>query len=116
MATILIRAPIRAAALIRRETLDTQWCGAYLRPGAYYRKYGMYYCYRKYPSNQEIAKENNAFPEQGVQKNSKFTVYSIHNIYVCMYMYKRNLEGIQYDIIDTNSFMLHETFSQYFYL
>ena len=25
-----------------------------------------------------------------------------------------NLEGIQYDIIDTSSFMLHAIFSQYF--
>ena len=37
-------------------------------------------------------------------------------IYMYMYMYKLNLEGIQYDIIDTSSFMLHAIFSQYFYL
>ena len=30
--------------------------------------------------------------------------------------YKLNLEGIQYDIIDTSSFMAHAIFSQYFYL
>ena len=30
--------------------------------------------------------------------------------------YKINLEGIQYDIIDTSSFMLHAIFSQYFLL
>ena len=29
--------------------------------------------------------------------------------------YKLNLEGIQYDIIDTSSFMLHAIFSQYFF-
>ena len=40
-------------------------------------------------------------------------------MYKCIYVkerYKLNLEGIQYDIIDTNSFMLHAIFSQYFYL
>ena len=29
--------------------------------------------------------------------------------------YELNLEGIQYDIIDTSSFMLHAIFSQYFF-
>ena len=44
----------------------------------------------------------------------------IHNIYIYIYiyihMYKLNLEGIQYEIIHTSSFMLHAIFSQYFYL
>ena len=30
--------------------------------------------------------------------------------------HKLNLEGIQYDIIDTSSFMLHAIFSQYFFI
>ena len=45
-------------------------------------------------------------------------IYIYMCVCVCMYIciYKLNLEGIQYDIIDTNSFMLHAIFSQYFYL
>ena len=35
-------------------------------------------------------------------------------IYIYIYIYNLNLEGIQYDIIDTSSFMLHAIFSQYF--
>ena len=42
-----------------------------------------------------------------------YIVY-IHSVYI--YIYKPNLEGIQYNIIDTSSFMLHTIFSQYFYL
>ena len=48
--TILISAAFRVAALIRREALILMWLpksaalflegGAYLRPGAYWRKYG----------------------------------------------------------------------------
>ena len=34
--------------------------------------------------------------------------------YIYIYIYNLNLEGIQYDIIDTSSFMLHAIFSQYF--
>ena len=36
------------------------------------------------------------------------------HIYIYIYIYKLNLEYIQYDIIDTSSFMLHAIFSQYF--
>ena len=48
-------------------------------------------------------------------------MYSIYNsmyksIYIYIYIYKLNLEGIQYNIIDTSSFMLHAIFSQYFYV
>ena len=36
-------------------------------------------------------------------------------MYIYIYIYKLlNLEGIQYDIIDTSSFMLHAIFSQNF--
>ena len=35
-------------------------------------------------------------------------------VYVCICMYNLNLEGIQYDIIDTSSFMLQAIFCQYF--
>ena len=36
-----------------------------------------------------------------------------YGIYIYIYI-KLNLEGIQYDIIDTSGFMLHVIFSQYF--
>ena len=35
-------------------------------------------------------------------------------VYIYIYMYILNLEGIQYDIIDTSSFMLHAILSQNF--
>ena len=39
----------------------------------------------------------------------------IYIIYIYIYIYKLfNLEGIQYYIIDTSSFMLHAIFSQFF--
>ena len=37
-----------------------------------------------------------------------------YNIYIYILYINLNLEGIQYDIIDTSSFMLHAIFSQYF--
>ena len=40
-------------------------------------------------------------------------IYVYIYIYIYIYIYL-NLEGIQYDIIDTSSFMLHAIFSQYF--
>ena len=51
-------------------------------------------------------------------------IYNIYNTYyiykyiytIYIYIYKLNSEGIQYDIIDTSSFMLHAIFRQYFYL
>ena len=46
--------------------------------------------------------------------NSKIYIYIcyINYIYI-IYIYNLNLEGIQYDIIDTSSFMLQAIFSQY---
>ena len=38
-------------------------------------------------------------------------MYDFAYIYIYIYI---NLEGIQHDIIDTSSFMLHAIFSQYF--
>ena len=35
-------------------------------------------------------------------------------IHIHIYIHNLNLEGIQYDIIDTSSLMLHAIFSQYF--
>ena len=34
-------------------------------------------------------------------------VYLCVCVYICICIYKLNLEGIQYDIIDTSSFMLN---------
>ena len=42
-----------------------------------------------------------------------YIVY-IHSVYIDIY--KPNLEGIQYNIIYTSSFMVHTILSQYFYL
>ena len=42
------------------------------------------------------------------------SIYLSMSIYVYIYIYKLNLEGIQYDIVDTSSFMLHAISSQYF--
>ena len=44
---------------------------------------------------------------------TKSPIY-IYSLCVYIYIHKLNLEGIQYDIINTSSFMLHAIFSQYF--
>ena len=42
------------------------------------------------------------------------SIYLCLSMYIYIYIYKLNLEGIQYDIVDTSSFMLHAISSQYF--
>ena len=43
-----------------------------------------------------------------------YIIYIYIYMFIYIYIYNLNLEGIQYDIIDTSSFMLHAIFSQYF--
>ena len=42
------------------------------------------------------------------------SIYLTHSLSLSIYIYKLNLEGIQYDMIDTSSFMLYAIFSKYF--